>query len=162
MTRSLLLSTALVIALYGCSGEEASLDAMQKDDSVGIAVKARQSNTLVPDNREILDLRIPPNPERNAYFGDLHVHTAYSFDAYVFGTTNTPADALRRLEAMVLIDGSALPLRAVRELIAHAIDLVVQVRRTEGRRRVVHEIARVVGGTPRIETVTPASGSWTR
>ncbi len=71
---------------------------------------------------------------------------------------NSPVDALRRLEAMVLIDGSALPLRAVRELIDNAIDLVVQVRRTAGKRRVVHEIARVVGGRPRIESVTAASG----
>lgn len=35
------------------------------------------------------------NAERNAYFGDLHVHTAYSFDAYAFGTLATPYDAYR-------------------------------------------------------------------
>ncbi len=29
------------------------------------------------------------NPERNAYFGQTHVHTSWSFDAYVFGTTVT-------------------------------------------------------------------------
>ena len=33
--------------------------------------------------------------ERNAYFGDLHVHTAYSFDGYAFGTLATPRDAYR-------------------------------------------------------------------
>jgi hypothetical protein len=35
------------------------------------------------------------NSERNAYFGDLHVHTKYSFDAYAFGTVATPYDAYR-------------------------------------------------------------------
>ncbi|MDP7455685.1 MAG: DUF3604 domain-containing protein, partial [Gammaproteobacteria bacterium] len=33
------------------------------------------------------------NAERNAYFGDLHVHTMYSFDAFIFGTTSSPSDA---------------------------------------------------------------------
>ena len=32
---------------------------------------------------------------RNAYFGDLHVHTTYSFDGYSFGTLATPYDAYR-------------------------------------------------------------------
>ena len=33
------------------------------------------------------------NEERNAYFGDLHVHTMFSYDAFIFGTTATPDDA---------------------------------------------------------------------
>ena len=33
--------------------------------------------------------------ERYAYFGDLHVHTAYSFDGYSFGTLASPYDAYR-------------------------------------------------------------------
>lgn len=35
------------------------------------------------------------NAERNAYFGDLHVHTTYSFDAFTFGSVDTPHYAYR-------------------------------------------------------------------
>ena len=36
------------------------------------------------------------NPERNVYFGQTHVHTSWSFDAYVFGNTVTgPEDAYK-------------------------------------------------------------------
>jgi hypothetical protein len=37
--------------------------------------------------------RPAPNPERNAYFGDVHVHTGWSFDAFTNGSKTTPADA---------------------------------------------------------------------
>jgi hypothetical protein len=35
------------------------------------------------------------NADRNAYFGDLHVHTMLSFDAYIFNVRRTPDDAYR-------------------------------------------------------------------
>jgi pilus assembly protein CpaF len=58
---------------------------------------------------------------------------------------NSVRDALSRLETMVLMAGHELPLRAIREQIRSAIDLVVQVERgREGRRRVTG-VAEVVG-----------------
>ena len=38
---------------------------------------------------------LPENLNRDAFFGDLHVHTRYSFDAFIFGTTASPDDAYR-------------------------------------------------------------------
>ena len=52
---------------------------------------------------------------------------------------NTPRDALSRLETLVLTAGVDLPLRAIREQISSAFDLVVQVSRlVDGSRRVTH------------------------
>jgi hypothetical protein len=35
----------------------------------------------------------PPNPDNNAYFGDVHVHTGWSFDGFTNGSRTTPTDA---------------------------------------------------------------------
>src|SRR3569833_2860361 len=37
--------------------------------------------------------RSAPNPLRNVYFGDLHLHTRNSFDAYIFNVRASPDDA---------------------------------------------------------------------
>jgi pilus assembly protein CpaF len=51
---------------------------------------------------------------------------------------NSPRDALHRLETMVLMAGFDLPLRAIREQIASALDVIVQLERMkDGSRRVV-------------------------
>jgi pilus assembly protein CpaF len=52
---------------------------------------------------------------------------------------NSPRDALSRVETLVLTAGVDLPLRAIREQIASAFDLLVQITRlVDGSRRVTH------------------------
>ena len=58
---------------------------------------------------------------------------------------NTPRDSLSRLETMVLMAGVDLPVRAIREQVSGAVDLIVQqARLKDGSRRVV-SIAEVLG-----------------
>ncbi|MCW2746805.1 MAG: pilus assembly protein CpaF [Mycobacterium sp.] len=58
---------------------------------------------------------------------------------------NTPRDALSRIETMVLFSGLDLPLRAIREQVASAIDLIVQLERRPDGARVVNYITEVQG-----------------
>jgi pilus assembly protein CpaF len=52
---------------------------------------------------------------------------------------NTPRDTLARLETLVLMSGFDLPVRAIREQMASAIDLIVQLSRLrDGTRRITH------------------------
>jgi pilus assembly protein CpaF len=59
--------------------------------------------------------------------------------------SNSPRDTLRRIETMVLMAGLDLPLRAIREQVASAIELIIHMERLrDGSRRVVH-VAEVQG-----------------
>jgi pilus assembly protein CpaF len=61
------------------------------------------------------------------------------------GHANSPRDMLRRLETMVLLSGVEIPVRAIREHIASAIDIVVHTCRMGDGRRTVPSIAEVTG-----------------
>ncbi|CEP66279.1 Type II secretion system protein E [Moorella glycerini] len=55
------------------------------------------------------------------------------------GHANSPRDMLSRLETMVLMAGMDLPVRAIREQIASAIDLIIhQSRLKDGSRKITH------------------------
>ena len=59
--------------------------------------------------------------------------------------SNSPRDTLRRIETMVLMAGFELPLRAIREQVASAIDLVVHVERMRDGTRKVIQVSEVQG-----------------
>ncbi|MGM0524855.1 MAG: CpaF family protein [Pseudomonadota bacterium] len=58
---------------------------------------------------------------------------------------NTARDALRRLEVMVLMGGIELPVVAIRQQVASAVDIIVQIARLSDGRRVVMSINEVTG-----------------
>jgi pilus assembly protein CpaF len=58
---------------------------------------------------------------------------------------NTPRDALARLETLVLMAGMDLPLSAIRDQVASAVDIIIQQARMVDGRRVVTGIVEVTG-----------------
>ena len=58
---------------------------------------------------------------------------------------NSPRDALSRLETMVLMAGFDLPVRAIREQINAAVDVIIQLERMPDGRRVVTAVSEVQG-----------------
>ncbi len=72
--------TAAFILLAACG--ETSLEAPRaKPDAVDPKTKFEQTTGF--------------NVSKNVYFGDLHIHTKNSFDAYIFNVRTTPADVYR-------------------------------------------------------------------
>jgi pilus assembly protein CpaF len=58
---------------------------------------------------------------------------------------NTPRDAVARIETMITMSGFDLPLKAMRQQIASAVDLIIQANRLQGGPRKVTHITEVVG-----------------
>jgi pilus assembly protein CpaF len=61
------------------------------------------------------------------------------------GHANSPKDMLRRLETMVLMTGYQLPLRAIREQMASAVDIIVHTARLKDGTRKITNITEVFG-----------------
>ena len=77
----LLASATLVFSLAACSKKNSEAPAATQDGQQQV----RQSTPAKP----------APNPLKNAYFGDLHLHSGYSMDAFAFGTRTTPEDSYK-------------------------------------------------------------------
>jgi pilus assembly protein CpaF len=58
---------------------------------------------------------------------------------------NTPRDAVARLETMISMGGYEIPLKALRQQFAAAVDLIIQVQRLQGGPRKMTHVTEVVG-----------------
>jgi pilus assembly protein CpaF len=96
-------------------------------DLVRNALRMRPDRIVVGEVRgaEALDMLQAMNTGHEGSVSTLHA--------------NSPRDVLSRLETMVLMAGMDLPLRAIREQISSAVDIVVhQARLKDGTRRITH------------------------
>ena len=96
-------------------------------DLVRNALRMRPDRIIVGEVRgpEAFDMMQAMNTGHEGSLGTVHA--------------NTPRDALARIENMILMAGLDLPLRAIREQIASAIHLVIQITRlADGSRKVTH------------------------
>jgi len=68
---------------------------------------------------------------------------------------NSPADALIRLESMVLMAGFEMPVGAIRRMIGGAVDVIAQQDRLANGRRVLTSICRIRRATPEALELVP-------
>jgi pilus assembly protein CpaF len=101
------------------------------------ALRMRPDRVVIGEVRgaEALDLLTALNTGHEGALSTLHA--------------NSPADALRRLETLVLMADVGLPHAAIREQVARGIDLIAHLRRDpDGARRLIAiaEVAPSAGG----------------
>jgi pilus assembly protein CpaF len=105
-------------------------------DLVRNALRMRPDRIIVGEVRgaEALDMLQAMNTGHDGSLSTIH--------------SNAPRDALSRIETMVLMAGYDLPLRAIRQQVASALDLIVHLERmSDGTRRVtaISEVLRMEG-----------------
>jgi pilus assembly protein CpaF len=102
-------------------------------DLVSNALRMRPDRIVIGECRgaEALDMLQAMNTGHDGSLTTLHA--------------NTPRDALGRLETMIMLAGLDLPNRAMRQQIASAINVILQVERLPGGSRRVTKITEVVG-----------------
>ncbi|MDD4734340.1 MAG: CpaF/VirB11 family protein, partial [Bacilli bacterium] len=69
---------------------------------------------------------------------------------------NSPVDALNRIETMVLMAGMEIPIKAIRDYIENAIDLVIQIERlSDGKRRItnISEVVKIENNEIELKTI---------
>ena len=87
--------------LMACSPEPSQAPGPGPGEADGVQTASAVPEAPLPE----------PNPLRDAWFGDLHVHTRYSMDAYLFGTRANPDEAYRFARGAGMTHASGFEMR---------------------------------------------------
>jgi pilus assembly protein CpaF len=107
--------------------------AVTQRDLVRNALRMRPDRIVVGEVRggEVLDMLQAMNTGHDGSLSTVHA--------------NSTRDALSRIETMVLMSGLALPVRAMRDYIASALDLIIQLARLSDGTRKLTRVTEIVG-----------------
>ena len=96
-------------------------------DCLRNALRMRPDRIIVGETRgeEVIDMLQAMNTGHDGSMGTLH--------------SNSPREAISRLESMIMMGGYALPVKTIREMIAGSVDVIVQASRLrDGSRKITH------------------------
>ncbi len=107
--------------------------AITATDLVRNALRMRPERIIIGECRgpETLDMLQAMNTGHEGSMTTLHA--------------NSPRDAIARIETMIMMSGVELPLKAMRQQIASAVDIIIQANRLQGGKRRITHINEVVG-----------------
>jgi pilus assembly protein CpaF len=107
--------------------------AITATDLVKNALRMRPERIIIGECRgpETLDMLQAMNTGHEGSMTTLHA--------------NTPRDAVARMETMIMMSGFELPIKAMRQQISSAIDVIIQASRLQGGKRRITHITEVVG-----------------
>ena len=107
--------------------------AVTATDLVKNALRMRPERVMIGECRgpETLDMLQAMNTGHEGSMTTLHA--------------NTPRDAVARMETMIMMAGFELPIKAMRQQIASAVDIIIQANRLQGGKRRVTHITEIVG-----------------
>ncbi|MDA0754971.1 MAG: DUF3604 domain-containing protein [Proteobacteria bacterium] len=90
------------------------------DKEQQVQTKLDDSFYQISDLLETRSLSLP-NPNKNAYFGDLHIHTSNSFDAYTFGSLSDPEMAYKYAQGESIPHPTGYDIQLIRPLDFYAV-----------------------------------------
>jgi len=124
MRALVVLLSGLVAGFLGACAEEGE-ESPALDVAVEPSIAQSAARSVIEDTfagkPDLITVSAADNAARQAYFGDLHVHTAYSFDAFAFGTIATPDDGYRYAKGELLMHPSGYEMKLSKPLDFYAI-----------------------------------------